>query len=130
MGHLERRICMGNETGVAIRPISETRSIELHPRDTEGTEVVITTTTKFLWEAHKHQFVKRHWRGSSCYSDGRDANVCTLCDAARKEMDPPGEAFPEKQHHRHPRGCRCYWCVFCRCREVEERDKGLSLRPT
>ncbi len=29
-------------------------------------------------------------------------------------------------NHEHPRGCECYWCVYCDCPELIKREQGQA----
>lgn len=84
----------------------------------KGDHVTINETTQFNWSDHQHSFAKRTTGGSGCYSENYNIEVCTLCDAAARASD-----IPDREHFRHPKGCKCFMCVNCRCWQVRERDK-------
>lgn len=73
-------------------------------------------TVKYAWENHVHQ-LEEAWYKSGCYSDYCD-QVCKICNLAASQS-----GIPNKEHAKHPNGCKCYWCIFCRCSAVIDRDK-------
>lgn len=68
------------------------------------------------WENHQHALTLTI-KTVDHYND-YEINHCILCDAAAA-----ASKVPTKEHWKHPKGCRCYWCEWCRCPEVEKRDK-------
>lgn len=71
----------------------------------------------FKWAAHTHVFTLRTY-SSGCYHSVED-EVCMICDQAAGQS-----GMPKKEHFKHPKGCHCYWCVFCRCAKLYERENA------
>jgi hypothetical protein len=74
-------------------------------------------TLKLDWPNHQHIF-KQSTRTTDHYCD-YEINHCTLCDMAADDS-----GIPENRHYEHPKGCKCYWCIYCRCSKLEEREKS------
>lgn len=75
-------------------------------------------TMQFDWANHRHILEMTTCRGSDHYSGDREGEVCSLCQEAANQS-----GIPHKEHFKHPRDCKCFQCVFCKCSKVNERDK-------
>lgn len=85
------------------------------------TATATMVTMQFDWASHTHILKYAADRGSDCYSGIVDGEACVLCNEASRQA-----GLPEKEHFKHPKGCQCYWCVFCKCPEVTKRDRATS----
>ncbi len=75
-------------------------------------------TIKLDWPNHEHQFTQTI-KTTDHYNDV-EINHCVLCDRAAS-----ASGIPTKKHFEHPKGCKCYWCVYCDCPELIAREKAL-----
>jgi hypothetical protein len=70
---------------------------------------------KLDWSNHEHamtQVVKT----TDHYNDV-EINYCHLCNEMASQS-----GIPTKKHYEHPKGCKCYWCVYCDCPELVKRE--------
>lgn len=74
---------------------------------------------EFDWEAHTHVMVSAMCGGGDHYSGDVERDVCVWCEAAASKS-----GIAVKEHFKHPKGCKCYWCVFCECQEVLQRESS------
>jgi len=70
---------------------------------------------KFDWPNHEH-FYQRIILTRDHYGDV-EIIFCRICDQAASQSGIPGN-----RHFEHPKGCRCYWCAYCRCPKLLERE--------
>lgn len=68
------------------------------------------------WPNHEHVFTTTV-RTTDHYNDV-EINHCTLCDRAAKTS-----GIQVHEHYKHPKGCKCYWCIYCNCAELVAREK-------
>lgn len=73
---------------------------------------------KLDWPNHEHNFLQVI-RTTDHYNDV-EINFCTLCDQMASQSD-----IPTKRHFEHPKGCKCYWCVYCDCDKLRARENNL-----
>ena len=73
---------------------------------------------KFDWANHGHIFKLVTRRGGDSYTDTAD-EICRICEVAARQS-----GIPTNEHYKHPKGCKCYWCVFCICHEVYVRESS------
>lgn len=72
---------------------------------------------KIDWPNHQHTF-KTHIVTLDHYVD-EAVKFCTLCEEIANQS-----GIPTRQHYKHPKGCKCYWCVYCTCPELYKRETG------
>lgn len=73
-------------------------------------------TLQFDWSNHQHTF----WQVIRTTDHYNDVEIifCDLCNRAANQSD-----IPINKHFKHPKGCKCYWCVYCNCPKLQEREK-------
>ena len=76
-------------------------------------------TVKLDWPNHEHVFTQTT-RTTDHYNDV-EINHCVLCDRASA-----ASGITTREHHKHPKGCKCYWCVYCNCDKLQERERASS----
>lgn len=69
------------------------------------------------WQNHQHQ-IHQTIKTSDHYND-EEINHCLICDSLAANS-----GIPTREHYKHPKGCLCYWCVYCVCNEVRKREGG------
>ena len=74
-------------------------------------------TVTLDWPNHQHVF-KDSTRTRDHYYDYTITH-CVLCDKAAE-----ASGISTKEHHKHPKGCKCYWCIYCPCTELVAREKA------
>lgn len=72
---------------------------------------------KIDWPNHQHVF-QQVIRARDHYNDV-EINFCSLCDEAAKQSN-----ISINRHFEHPKGCRCYWCAYCNCPKLQDREKS------
>lgn len=74
-------------------------------------------TIKLDWPNHQHVFTETT-KTRDHYND-EVINHCTICDSAASVS-----GIPSREHHKHPKGCKCYLCEYCKCSELMDRERG------
>ncbi len=71
---------------------------------------------KLDWPNHQHVFTQVV-KTTDHYNDV-EINYCLLCNQAASQS-----GISRNKHFEHPKGCKCYWCVYCDCSKLLEREK-------
>lgn len=71
---------------------------------------------KLNWPDHLHFFT--HVIRTTDHHHHTEINYCRLCNQAAGQS-----GILTNRHFEHPKGCKCYWCVYCRCPQLLEREK-------
>ena len=79
-------------------------------------KVAMEVTLKIDWPNHRHGF-QQVIVTTDHYNDV-EINFCGLCDEAAKQS-----GIPDNKHFEHPKGCKCYWCIYCKCSKLLKREK-------
>lgn len=74
---------------------------------------------KLDWSNHQHVF-QQVMHTSDHYYD-TEINFCVLCNKAASQS-----RTPTNKHFEHPKGCKCFWCVYCECPELVERERQIA----
>ena len=76
-------------------------------------------TLKLDWPDHEHFFYTVTITQDH-YND-IEFKACRLCDEAASQS-----GISSNKHFEHPRGCKCYWCVYCQCPKLLEREVAVD----
>lgn len=82
--------------------------------EVEGEETVMAERSQ-AWIDHDHEFITTTITRDHYYD--YDVKFCVTCDA---EAGKSG--IPSNKHFEHPKGCKCYWCVWCDCDKLRQRE--------
>lgn len=77
---------------------------------------VAATTISVSWD-HVHNFTTTIITRDHYYD--YEVKYCLVCDQLAT-----ASGIPTNKHFRHPKGCKCYWCVWCLCSELNARERG------
>lgn len=73
-------------------------------------------TLTFDWANHQHLMYTAIVTHDHYYDE--EVTACRLCDRASAQS-----GIPTNKHFTHPKGCKCYWCAYCKCNELRKREE-------
>lgn len=77
--------------------------------------VYMEVAVKLDWPNHQHVFRTLIVTRDHYYDE--ELIYCIICDKAAKQSN-----IPHNKHFEHPKGCKCYWCVYCECDNLRKRE--------
>ena len=68
-----------------------------------------------IYAEHIHEFITSIVTRDHYYD--YEVEHCVICDNEASKL-----GLPTNRHFEHPKGCKCYWCVWCVCDGVVKRE--------